>query len=769
MKQYFFLSLVICFLSLAVNGQAQEVFTGKVVDTNDTPIEYANVIFQTRDSLYVTGCITDIHGDYTLQTSENVSNLFLKVSCLGYIGQTYSGLVPSVVKLSPDTLLLGEVVVKGKQKYVKNINRGISIRVSETPLANLPTAEIAIRQMPMIDGSSEKIQVLGKGTPEIYINNRRVQSYEEVRQLSASDVKSVEVITNPGVKYGADVKSVLIIHTQKQNLGMAGVLSYSQTFSDICKEYGNADISYLGKKGIGLYASSYISHGGYNRERTYLEGFNNNLAETTTQGQYKDCNLLFNAKVGGSYDFSPNNSIGVRYEFNRTPYNTLNFKTDANSVFESFMEQIETTEKLTMPSYQHYINSYGIFKFGKKENMDLSIDADYLGGASFIGMNTLEHKDGMQIKNIQNQTQNDYEVFAAKVDYSYIFKRLQIELGTNYSFTNNTGTFSLLKSEGSNISENSLDEERQNLFACYVRGGYTFDKGWNISAGIRAEFLNFKYFSNKVLVEEQSKSYANYLPELSVSYKTKKYSVDLDYSETLRRPSYGLLNNNYTYVTHTSWETGNPLLKPSLEKSVSLRLSSGQTVFSAIYAREEHSINTTYSYLPEQKVNLRKNVNLPNYNVFLFVLSHSFNINFWHPTLKGLLFVQNLEYGNPIERYKKPFGKVDINNRFDLPYNIYAYINLSWLSNGNQNTSFLKERSNLNIMLNKNYKRWSFTVSLDNILGTWRDYSIINTNGVLYSENRKGVFSCVLSASYKFNKKRNYKGNGAVAGERGRL
>ena len=766
MKQYF-LSLIMCFLSLTVNCQTQGVLAGKVVDTNGTPIEYANVILQTKDSVYVVGGITDIHGDYTLQTPENVSNLLLKVSCLGYTGKSYRWPVPSVVTLSPDTLLLGEIVVKGKQKYIKNMNRGISIRVSDTPLANLPTAENAIRQMPMIDGSSEKIQVLGKGTPEVYINNRRVQSYEELKQLSASDVKSVEIITNPGVKYGSDVKSVLIIHTKRQNLGIAGVLSYSQTFSDVTKEYGNADISYYGETGLGLYASSYISHGGYDCERTYHEIFNDNLAETITQGRYKDCNLLFNAKVGASYDFSSNNSIGIRYEFNRTPYNTLDFKTGANSVFDGFVEQIETTERLTMPSYQHYLNSYGTFKLGK--NMELSIDADYLGGANSIGMTTSERNDETEVKNVQNQTRSRYDVFAAKADYSWQIKNLQLELGTNYSFTNNTGEFTLLKSEGSDMSNNSLDEERQKLFACYVRGDYTLSNHWSVSAGLRAEFLNFKYFSNKVIVEEQSKSYANCLPELSISYKTNRCNVDLDYSESLRRPSYGLLNNNYTYVTHTSWETGNPLLKPSLEKSVSLRISCGQTIFSAIYAREEQSINTTYSYLPEQKVNLRKNVNLPDYNVFLFVLSHSLNINFWHPTFKGLLFVQDLEYGNPAKQYKKPFGKIEINNRIDLPYKIYAYINWNWISNGNQNTSYLKERSNLNVMLNKSYKKWSFTVSLDNILGTWRDYSIIDTNGVVYSENRKGVFSGILSVSYKINKKRNYKGNGAVAGERGRL
>lgn len=38
------------------------------------------------------------------------------------------------------------------------------------------------------------------------------------------------------------------------------------------------------------------------------------------------------------------------------------------------------------------------------------------------------------------------------------------------------------------MSENSLDEERQNLFACYARGNYALSNNWNISAGMRAEF-----------------------------------------------------------------------------------------------------------------------------------------------------------------------------------------------------------------------------------------------------------------------------------------
>ena len=117
MKRFFFI-FIICFLSLTVTCQAQGVSAGKVVDTSGTPIEFANVVLQTKDSVYVAGCITDIHGNYTLHTTESMSNLILKVSCLGYIGQTYNLPAPSVVKLSSDTLLLGEVVINGKQKYI---------------------------------------------------------------------------------------------------------------------------------------------------------------------------------------------------------------------------------------------------------------------------------------------------------------------------------------------------------------------------------------------------------------------------------------------------------------------------------------------------------------------------------------------------------------------------------------------------------------------------------------------------------------------------
>ena len=55
--------------------------------------------------------------------------------------------------------------------------------------------------------------MLGKGTPLIYINGRQVRDDSELDQLNSEDIKSVEVVTNPGARYDATVTAVIRIQT----------------------------------------------------------------------------------------------------------------------------------------------------------------------------------------------------------------------------------------------------------------------------------------------------------------------------------------------------------------------------------------------------------------------------------------------------------------------------------------------------------------------------------------------------------------------------
>ena len=58
-------------------------------------------------------------------------------------------------------------------------------------------------------------EVFGRGTPIIYINGRQMRDATELERLKSSDIKSVEVISNPGSKYNAAVRAVVKIRTKK--------------------------------------------------------------------------------------------------------------------------------------------------------------------------------------------------------------------------------------------------------------------------------------------------------------------------------------------------------------------------------------------------------------------------------------------------------------------------------------------------------------------------------------------------------------------------
>lgn len=74
--------------------------------------------------------------------------------------------------------------------------------------------------------------------------------------------------------------------------------------------------------------------------------------------------------VGSSYDFN-DNSLGIRYEFRRTPsdkYDTRNIiETNVTSVSQNLSS---TSEKFSQSS-RHSLNSYAVFKFGKMKIMNL--------------------------------------------------------------------------------------------------------------------------------------------------------------------------------------------------------------------------------------------------------------------------------------------------------------------------------------------------------------------------------------------------------------
>lgn len=199
----FFSAILTCVTMMATN------FTGTVIDENKQPFAFANVVLLTpNDSTFVAGTTTDDDGTFSIDCS--CKQALVKISYIGYETQfvNSNGGDIGTIQLQPEATMLGEVVVKGTRPTFKITTEGIKTDVDGTLLSKVGTANDVLQNLPGVQKKSDGIEVFGKGTPLIYINGREMRNKSELDQLKSDDIASVELITNPGAKYKADVESV---------------------------------------------------------------------------------------------------------------------------------------------------------------------------------------------------------------------------------------------------------------------------------------------------------------------------------------------------------------------------------------------------------------------------------------------------------------------------------------------------------------------------------------------------------------------------------
>lgn len=83
------------------------------------------------------------------------------------------------------------------------------------PLKDFGTADDILNKMPMMTGSNGSYSVFGKGNAVIYINRRKVTDASELSRLQSKDIATIEVISNPGTNYNADIHAVIKINMKR--------------------------------------------------------------------------------------------------------------------------------------------------------------------------------------------------------------------------------------------------------------------------------------------------------------------------------------------------------------------------------------------------------------------------------------------------------------------------------------------------------------------------------------------------------------------------
>lgn len=206
---------LLCSLVCACGLSAQTI-TGKLTDEQNQPLPYANVvILSLPDSAFVNGTVSAEDGSFSLNAT--ASDQIIRITSVGY-NTVYKPVQPAdlgTVRLIPDTQLLNEVVIKGDLPRTRVKGDAMVTTVTGSILEKAGTGNDLLNKIPGVSAEEGSVNVFGSGAAEIYINGRKMRDASELEQLESNNIKSVEVVRNPGARYDASVAAVIRIFTKK--------------------------------------------------------------------------------------------------------------------------------------------------------------------------------------------------------------------------------------------------------------------------------------------------------------------------------------------------------------------------------------------------------------------------------------------------------------------------------------------------------------------------------------------------------------------------
>ncbi|MDE6022085.1 MAG: outer membrane beta-barrel family protein, partial [Muribaculaceae bacterium] len=569
-------------------------------------------------------------------------------------------------------------------------------------------------------------------------------------------------------KYGPEVTSVILIKTKKKTEGLHATISANISVSERMSESSNGGIGYRMENGLYVFGDFSADESRFKQKRHYSETVSGyDMGSVGNSDTYMTCRnrtRSIMADGGLIYDFGKH-SVGVKYSFSRTPFSR--FVSNCLTLTDLLQsDEISSTSNMLSQKHQHYLNSF--LQFVLPKSINLKVDMDYIHSRSTSTDNADEEQTATEFKNIGK---NWSDLLAAKLELEKSIGKVTASAGGDYTYTDHRQDFiSHATGDIAQILKPAADYVKQNLYSAFMSFDWKISDRWQVYGGVRYDGTRTKYVRNNIYEKSLSKSYKDLLPDIGVQFRSL-VMLSMSYRQKVYRPSYSSLSNNYSYVTPTHWETGNPELMKMKAQSLQLDMSYRKFMLQAEATHYNRKIGISCRYYPEINASVTETVNLPSYNMLQIVAVQRLDVKRWHPTIQGVMVLQDLKFGEPKRSYSTPFYQISFNNRFDLPRTFYAYLSFFVLGGGNIETQFCRTTWQTSLTVSKNLGNWNFNLSANDVFGTWRQKVMTHTNNLIYSYNIKGASQYIsLSVRYRFRTaKKTYSGKSVRSDEINRL
>ena len=591
--------ILLLFLVVSATTAAQTTFRGTLVNPDQKPVSDANIILMSLpDSTLVKGVISNGHGSFELPNPANSKKALIKITHLEYqekvLSPTSSNL--GTIVLIPTSNELDAVVVTAHRRPIlEQKGTRISTNVAQSTLQKLPTTDMLLNFLPGVSTSytGGGFEVFGKGNPIFYINNRRVRNLDEVYQLSPKDIERIEMETQPGAAFDNTVGAVIyIILKKKPGDGLSGAAE--NTFYFFKK--GIMDETWLSlnyRKGKTDWFTSISNDNHFNQEdynvAQDLQVFTKNnqwrvLNDEIHQNQHKN----IKTKIGFAHEFSEEHSLGMSIRGSIIPFSGHNFSTQETTTYKNQLltaqgrneyDQFEQDKKLSVNAYYE----------GKLTDvLKMQTDVDYIGLRSDNTSDIVEHNLlNTTSRNVHTHSDVISDWWGLKTTFFQQLGKGTLGYGVEVSNLHRTENYQDNVLSAFNAKNN---ETRSDAFLNF---SYPIKKV-NLKLGTRYEYADFDYYENEQKSEAKSKTYRDWLPNVSVAFPWEKTQITFSYARKIKRPAFHDLSDYNSYVSSFLYNRGNPYITPQLTDEWNTLATYGPVSASVTYSHIHKGIYADY-------------------------------------------------------------------------------------------------------------------------------------------------------------------------------
>lgn len=590
-------------------------------------------------------------------------------------------------------------------------------KIEGTQLARLPYLIDVLKQLPKVTVIDDEVTVVGRGTPAIYIENRKVVDLSELTQIPASKVASIRVITQPGAEYGKDVQSVIEILTiteKKDGFRLSETLRL-----DLTHKLSTNNELRLGWKHNALILGTTLSYNESNSsydKTTFKRHYDSNHQQVGEDEKLlrhiENYKQRLTGRFKASYQINDNHNLSANYSY-------LKVRKDRTYIHEAF-----TTEN--KPQSRHDIDLEYAGKIGA---WDIS-----------IGSNTFIDDADLQSENPSSQgyyLRDEYDLRSyAKANTPLWKGNLMLGIEHEYDYmdvdkhNDSSVETEFLKRYGGIHAVNT-----DHTYAVFASTTQKFGK-WTIEGGLRYERRTSRY---KPCEDDGLMSYINYwvyemdelridptdespisllatngelhtkrdylYPTVKVSTKLGKSSLTLLHTQSSVRPYLGLTRLSIQDIEDKFVE--DRILKTELIATTSLEWNYQWATLTATYTGYTNPICSTLDGTVKY--------NAPDYDALDLNATLTPKIGVWSPVLNMNMHKQwfDMPLANGGQKLHDTLFKLSFTNTISLPGNWLILVGANWHSKGGErNVYYYTNNLSVNASVQKEFPRPRLTLIL---------------------------------------------------------